>query len=187
MILSDREIQMEIHAGNLVFDPPVTDDDLATTAVDLHMGGSVGLFKEPLPGVSMVIDLSDKRAAQLIDPRQEGSLVSWQDIPDRGYPLNPGEFILSYTRERVTLPSHLAARVEGRSTLARFGIAIHSTAPTVHATFSGALTLEISNHGPHSCLMVPGMKVCQLIIERVTVPPSGVLQSRWMGQSPPTL
>lgn len=184
MILSDREIRMEIDAGNLVFDPPVDDGDFSTTAVDLRLGDSVGLFKPPPDALKVQVDLSNIEVGNLVDPAQE-SLVSWEKMPDRGYELAPGQFVLAYTRERVTLPSHLAARVEGRSTIARFGVSIHSTAPTVHATFSGALALEISNNGPFPCLIVPGMKVCQLIIERVTVPPLGRLQSKWMGQDPP--
>ena len=183
MILSDREIRMEIDAGNLVFDPPVGADDFSTTAVDLRLGDSVGLFKPPPDALKVQVDLSNLEVGNLVDPAQE-SLVSWEKMPD-GYSLSPREFVLAYTRERVTLPPHLAARVEGRSTIARFGVSIHSAAPTVHATFSGALALEISNNGPFSCLMVPGMKVCQLIIERVTVPPLGRLQSKWMGQDPP--
>lgn len=186
MILSDREIRMEIDAGNLVFDPPVGDDDFSTTAVDLHLGSSVGEFRPPDDAIRMQVDLSSREAGRLIDPRrQRDSLIDWKEMPINGHEMRPGQFVLAFTQERVTLPSHLAARVEGRSTIARFGISIHSAAPTVHATFSGYLVLEISNHGPMTCLLVPGMKVCQLIIERVSVPSLESLESQWMRQGPP--
>ncbi len=186
MILSDREIRMEIDAGNLVFNPSVGDDDFSTTAVDLHLGNSIGSFRPPNDAIRMQVDLSSREVGRLIAPRhQREGLVEWKDIPPEGRPLRPGQFVLAFTREWVTLPSHLAARVEGRSTIARFGISIHSTAPTVHATFSGYLVLEISNHGPVTCLLVPGMKICQLVVERVTVPPLEPLESQWMRQSPP--
>ena len=185
MILSDRELLMEIEAGHLVFDPPVSVEDMATTSVDLHLGHEVGRFRTPPKALRQRIDLSDDDVGDLLGDG-EGSIVAWETVPADGFELAPSQFVLAYTREKISLPAHLAARVEGRSTIARFGIGIHSTAPTVHATFSGHLTLEIANHGPIPCSLVPGMAICQLIVERVLIPPLKTLQSRWMGQVPPT-
>lgn len=184
MILSDRELLMEIEAGHLVFDPPVTVEDMSTTSVDLHLGNDVGQFRVPPGALQQRIDLSHDDVGGLLGDG-DGSIIEWRKLLDDGFELAPDQFVLAYTREKLTLPAHLAARVEGRSTIARFGIGIHSTAPTVHATFSGHLTLEIANHGPIPCLLVPGMAICQLIVERVMVPPLKTLQSRWMGQAPP--
>ena len=76
------------------------------------------------------------------------------------------------TRERVTLPiienrQSLAARIEGRSSFARCGMLVHFTAPTIHAGFSGTITLEIANLGTMSIVLYPDARVCQLIIEQV--------------------
>jgi dCTP deaminase len=72
-------------------------------------------------------------------------------------------------RERVGLPrqSRLAARVEGRNSLARLGLAVHLTAPTIHAGFSGNITLEITNQGPIPIKLRPGLAICQLVLEHV--------------------
>lgn len=67
----------------------------------------------------------------------------------------------------------LAARVEGKSSLARFGLLVHFTAPTIHAGFEGNIALEMMNLGPASIRLVSGMPICQLIIEQVAGEPVG--------------
>ena len=171
---------MEIVAGHLVFDPEVSVEDMATTSVDLHLGDQIGQFQTPPAALQQLVDLSHPDVHKVLN-----SIVNWERIPDdKGFQLNPEGFVLAYTKEKVTLPAHLAARVEGRSTIARFGIGIHTTAPTVHATFSGHLMLEISNRGSLPCLLRPGLPICQLVIERVMIPPLKTLDSKWMGQAP---
>ena len=100
--------------------------------------------------------------------------------------LQPHCFILSNTREEVgnTDPGCcLAARVEGRSSLARLGLQIHMTAPTVHAGWLGNLALEIFNAGPFPLRLSPGTAICQLIIEEVKSPPTGSMEgTQFQGQ-----
>ena len=87
------------------------------------------------------------------------------------YRLEPRHLVLGKTLEHVTLPSHLAARIEGKSSLARFGLSVHITAPTVMAGFQGRLVLEIYNSGPFRIQLSHGMKIAQLILEQVSLPP----------------
>ncbi|MFZ5587871.1 MAG: dCTP deaminase [Thermodesulfobacteriota bacterium] len=70
----------------------------------------------------------------------------------------------------------LAARVEGRSSLARLGLQIHMTAPTIHAGFYGKIALEIFNAGPFPLKLKKGLAICQLIIEEIKTPPSGSME-----------
>ena len=91
---------------------------------------------------------------------------------DKPYPLQPQQFILGRTLERVELPvdkglPHLAARIEGKSSRARCGLMVHFTAPTVHPGWVGPLTLEMINLGPQTIILRPGMAIAQLIIEEV--------------------
>lgn len=87
--------------------------------------------------------------------------------------LEPNCFVLGRTLEHIELPilrnrpTCLAARIEGKSSRARFGILIHFTAPTVHPGFKGTLTLEMINLGPASFMLKPGMAIAQLIVEEV--------------------
>jgi dCTP deaminase len=92
--------------------------------------------------------------------------------------------VLGTTIETVELPrtSKIAARVEGRSTLARCGMTIHQTAPTIHAGFKGVITLEIRNEGPVPIKLRHEMRVCQLIFELLLSEPGRELASAFVGQ-----
>ena len=80
------------------------------------------------------------------------------------------------------LPDHIAARIEGKSTLARFGLSVHVTAPTVIAGFEGNLYLEMNNIGPFPILLKKGMRIAQLILEQVGLPPSERYGGRYQQQ-----
>ncbi|MFO0824776.1 MAG: dCTP deaminase [Gemmataceae bacterium] len=86
--------------------------------------------------------------------------------------LRPNQLVLGRTLEKVTLPivpdgQSLAARVEGKSSYARCGLLVHFTAPTIHAGFSGTITLELINLGPCNISLYAGTPICQLIVEAV--------------------
>jgi dCTP deaminase len=105
--------------------------------------------------------------------------------------LEPRQFVLGSTLETVGLPiiggskTCLAARIEGKSSRARFGLLVHFTAPTVHPGWSGTLTLEMINLGPATFLLSPGMRIAQLIVEEVKGIPYETKPSEFQGQSTP--
>lgn len=103
----------------------------------------------------------------------------------RGFVVEPGTFLLAWTAEEVELPSRsrLAARIEGKSSLARLGIGVHITAPTIHAGFVGSIQLEICNHGSLRVRVSPGLPVCQLIFEQTLGTPSKGYKGQFSGQS----
>jgi dCTP deaminase len=84
--------------------------------------------------------------------------------------MDPNRLVIGKTLEVVKLPLHLAARIEGKSSLARLGLSVHITAPTVMAGFSGRLYLEMNNVGPFPIQLKAGMKIAQLILEHVGLP-----------------
>jgi dCTP deaminase len=97
--------------------------------------------------------------------------------------------MLAITRERVHLNRNykLAARVEGRSSLARLGLIVHLTAPTIHAGFNGKITLEMINFGPFYLKMVPNQTpICQLIIEQLESEPTQDIATSFQGQTLPS-
>lgn len=99
--------------------------------------------------------------------------------------LPPQQFAVGMTQESVGLPTRarLAARVEGRSSLARIGLAVHLTAPTIHAGFHGLIVLEMFNFSPYHLRLVPGkLAICQLIFEKVSRTPSGTLNTENVGR-----
>ena len=167
MILTDREIQAALGCGHIKIEPnPSPDEAYSSTSVDLTLSKFIRSWKTgPLKGVE-----------QIICPSADGynlneiikALSDLKEINTDGYVLQPQEFVLGWTEETIELPttSRIAARVEGKSSLARLGIGIHITAPTIHAGFPGPIQLEICNHGIMKVKLVPGMRVCQLIFEQ---------------------
>lgn len=85
------------------------------------------------------------------------------------YFLNSKEFILGSTKEKVHIPSWLVARIEGKSSLARKGLMVH-TAGFIDPGFSGTLTLEITNHSGVPYRLEAGMKIAQLAFQQLDRP-----------------
>jgi dCTP deaminase len=105
--------------------------------------------------------------------------------------LHPGEFVLGSTLERVGVPSDLVARVEGKSSLGRLGLVIHSTAGFIDAGFDGHVTLELANLANLPITLYPGMKIGQISFIKMTSPAekpygSGAKGSKYQGQRGPT-
>lgn len=191
MILSNIEIQRAIDEGRLVIDPQPQPRSLIpgvycpydTHSVDLQLGNQLVVPKSGPYSVDLV------RAGGVADFILDNS----ETIPlmaGRPFQLEPNKFVLGNTLERVELrlPSQgdvcLAARIEGKSSRARFGLLIHFTAPTVHPGFCGNLTLEMINLGVAPLVLSLGMPIAQLIVEEVSGIPF-VNPSQFQGQSSP--
>lgn len=173
MILSNTEIYRALDDGRIVLKPEpaprtstgVSNSPFNSSSVDLTLEAVVSL---PRDGLSIMLDPAVGNMRDTI-----GMLYDHQQIPPSGFRLSKGQLALGQTRERVELPlvpdgqTQLAARVEGRSSMARCGLLVHFTAPTIHAGFSGTITLEMMNLGPTDILLTPGMRICQLIVEHV--------------------
>ena len=181
MVLSDVEIKAEIDAERLVFDPPIAyeDERIDSSAVDLLLHPDLILLpSERVQGITIVPSDRDVQVMNLLGLHGEHrSLVS------SPYRLEPDRLIIGKTLERITLPNHLAARIEGKSSLARFGLSVHVTAPTVIAGFAGNLFLEMRNVGPFAIELSQGMKIAQLILEHVGLPPSRGYRGQFQQQT----
>ena len=164
MILTDREIRIALEKGQIVVSPSPSQEAYSSTSLDLTLDPTLSIYKEQTAGVERTID----PAAQDLDHEAVlAELTSQKTIPDDGYVLNDGKLILGWTAETIKLPvnARLAARVEGKSSLARFGLGIHITAPTIHAGFRGRIRLEIINNNIVPIRLNTGMRICQLIFE----------------------
>jgi dCTP deaminase len=124
------------------------------------------VFKDDLSGdaIETVIDPSHEK---FVAERTLAKITNQIIIDPTGYSLVPRKLTLGWTIERVELPAHsrLAARVEGKSSLARLGLGVHITAPTIHSGFANPIRLEIINHGVVPIRLRVGMRICQLIFE----------------------
>ena len=177
-VLADRDIRAELEAGRVRIDP-YDPADLQPSSVDLHLDRSFRVFR-------------NNRYA-FIDPRTpQPDLTEMLTVADdEPFILHPGEFVLGQTTEWVELPDDLVARLEGRSSLGRIGLLIHSTAGYIDPGFRGTVTLELSNVANLPIALYFGMKIGQISFFRMTSPverPYGSkeLGSKYQGQSTPT-
>lgn len=177
MILSDRDIHAAI-AGEHIVIKPLGEDCVQPASVDLRLADKVRVFR------------NSRRA--YIDTREDMSdLTELEQIGDKPFMLHPGEFVLGSTREWIELPDNLVARLEGKSSLGRVGLLIHSTAGYVDPGWRGNLTLELGNVSRLPIALYAGMKIGQLSFLRMTsaaARPYGSpgLGSKYVGQTDPT-
>ncbi|MDB5510740.1 MAG: deoxycytidine triphosphate deaminase [Enterovirga sp.] len=177
MILTDREIEIAITNRQIIVEPPpVFAEALSSTTLDLTLS-STFVEWNPIAGVTVHPGASDYSYKDLI-PMQKTVVTT-------AYTLLPKAFVLAWTKEEVTLPetSRIAARVEGKSSLARLGVGIHVTAPTIHSGFTGTIQLEMFNFGPHKIVLEAGMRVCQLIFEQTYGTPNKGYKGMFAGQT----
>lgn len=176
-VLSDKDIRSAIEAGELGIVPPGNCDVLIQpSSIDLRLDSSIQVTRPELVDAAEIVDptnLSDV-TGKLKTLTEERSLE-----PDQPFVLGPGMFVLGTTAERVTLPNTLAARVEGKSSLARFGVAVHLTAPKIDPGFSNKITLEIINLGPFKVFLTPLMRIAVLIVEKLSSPAEQVYQGQF--------
>ena len=177
MILSDRSIREALESGRIVIDP-LGDDSVQPSSVDLRVDRFFRVFRNHTLGhIDVKHDLSELT-----------TLVEAAD--DDPFILHPGEFVLGCTLERVALPDDLVARLEGKSSLGRLGLLIHSTAGFVDAGFEGQLTLELSNVANLPITLYPGMRIGQISFHQMSTPAerpygSGTLKSKYQSQRGP--
>ncbi|MBA2566175.1 MAG: dCTP deaminase [Thermoleophilaceae bacterium] len=178
MVLSDRTIRSEVEQGRIVIDP-FDAGMVQPSSVDVRVDRRFRVF--------------NNARYPFIDVRQpmEGLTELVEVAGDEPFILHPGEFVLGQTLERVTLPDDLVARLEGKSSLGRLGLLIHSTAGFVDSGFSGNLTLELSNVANLPITIYHGMPIGQLSFMRMDGPVerpygTGDTGSKYQGQTEPT-
>jgi dCTP deaminase len=178
VVLSDRDIRAEITAGRIVIDPYVP-EAVQPSSVDLHLDRRFRVFKNSR---YPYIDVREEQA-ELTELVEIGG--------DDPFILHPGEFVLGSTLERVGLPDDLVARLDGKSSLGRLGLLIHSTAGFVDPGWDGNLTLELSNVANLPITLYDGMKIGQISFQRLSSPVEvgygdARLGSKYRGQRDPT-
>ena len=166
MILSDADICYELDGGQL-FIEPLLPRSLQPASYEVHLQ-----------------DAATRSGTSDLPPLNEsGDFVKG---PESWY-LEPDEFALGCTVEKVTIPRHLCAQVNGKSSLGRLGLLVHATAGYVDPGFMGQITLELKNIGNHTIVLTEGMAVAQLVFHQLRQPaerPYGTpeLGSHYQGQ-----
>jgi len=163
VILSDRDLARRLARGDIKILPaPEPEVQIQPASIDLRLGYDFQTFNHTHQAL---IDPADPESF-----RQLTNSVHLQE--DERFIVHPGEFVLATTLEHVEIPDDLVARLEGRSSIGRLGIVIHSTAGYIDPGFKGTITLEISNLGRIAVALYPGMRICQIAFEEMSSPVS---------------
>src|SRR6266850_6118113 len=178
MVLADRTISRFLAEGRIEIDP-YDESLLQPSSVDVRVDRYFRVFhnarypyidvREPQDELTELVEVNDERP----------------------FILHPGEFVLGSTLERIRLPDDLVARLEGKSSLGRLGLLIHSTAGFIDPGWDGHVTLELSNVANLPITIYPGMKIGQISFMQMTEPattPYGAAEigSKYKGQTGPT-
>lgn len=178
MILSDRSLREAIAEGRIVIDP-LDERNIQPSSIDLRLDRYFRVFRNyTAPVIDVKQNMED--LTELVSVEEDGVFM-----------LHPGEFVLASTFERVAVPVELVARIEGKSSLGRLGLLIHSTAGFIDPGFDGHITLELSNVANLPITLYPTMRIGQVSFLRMTTAAdhpygSGPLGSKYQGQRGPT-
>lgn len=163
MILSDRDIRSALEVGRIRITPlPDLETSLGSVSIDFRLGTTFMVFEHS--------------RHSFIDPRQPQSIGeamrTIECAADEPFFMQPGDFALASTVEVLELPDDLLGRLEGRSSIARLGITVHSTAAVFEPGWVGTATMELSNLGRMPVALYPGMRICAFSFEQVSSPVS---------------
>lgn len=168
VILSDRTIREFVDAGRIVIEP-FNNSCVQPSSVDLHIDRYFRVFRNHTMGhIDVKQNLED--LTEVVEITDDDPFI-----------LHPGEFVLGSTLERVAIPDDLVARLEGKSSLGRLGLLIHSTAGFVDAGWDGQLTLELSNVASLPITLYAGMKIGQISFIQMTTAADRPYGSEGMG------
>lgn len=159
MVLSDRDIKRAIKNRRIVITPqPDLKLALGSCSIDLRLGNTFRVFEHS--------------KYSYIDPSKKdySNEITRKVIVKNGgeFVMQPGDFVLAMTLERVKLPDNIMGRLEGRSSLGRLGIVVHSTASIFDAGWDGKCVLELGNLGRMAVKLTPGMRICAMSFEELT-------------------
>ncbi len=161
MVLSDRDILKAMESGRIRIDPsPDLETQLGSVSVDFRLGSTFMVFEHS--------------RFSFIDPRHPQSIGdamrTIEVADDEPFIMQPGDFALASTMETLELADDLLGRLEGRSSIARLGITVHSTAAVFEPGWVGTATMELSNLGRMAVALYPGMRICAFSFEPVSSP-----------------
>lgn len=157
-ILPDWLIEEAIENGEIKISPLPANwkDNIDQVSVDFHLGGNIKLFRS---GAYRFIDT--KRGLPE-DAMEEINLANGDP-----FILEPGAFAIASTSEVLKLAPDILGRLEGKSSLARLGILVHSTAARFDPGWNGAPVLELGNLGPKPAILYCGMSICAFTFEKL--------------------
>lgn len=159
MVLSDRDIKRALKSGHITITPaPDLASQLGSCSIDLRLGNEFRVFEHSRYAY---IDPFKKSISEEVTKR----IVIKDSEP---FIIQPGDFVLAKTVEYIEVPDDLTGRLEGRSSIGRLGVVIHSTAAHIECGFRGNIVLELANMGKMPVALYPNMRICSISFEQLT-------------------
>jgi dCTP deaminase len=160
MILSDRDIKKYIDEGKIKIEPaPNFEEQLGPCSLDLRLGNNFKMFK---PSNYAFIDVKNNHNGELME-----EIIVDDDAP---FIIQPREFVIAVTRETITLSNDIMGRLDGRSSLGRLGLVVHSTAARFDPGWHGKAVMEFGNLGIRPIILYSGMRICAMTFETLSSP-----------------
>ncbi len=161
MVLSDRDIKKALAKKRIIVKPsPDLSTQLGSNSLDLRLGNTFRVFDH---SKFAYIDPYDKNSSS--DVTREIKVKEGER-----FIIQPGDFVLGTTTEYIEIPDDLIGSLEGRSSIGRLGVIIHSTAASIECGFRGHITLELANMGKMPVALYPGMRICSVSFSELTSP-----------------
>jgi len=157
MIIPDHEIRKLLQEGRVKIEPLEDPDrQIQSAGVDLRLGNEFRVFK--------II------STPYIDTKKENKDYTQRIVldDDRPFIIHPGEFVLASVKEYIKLPPDLMGSVDGKSSLGRLGVAIHTTSASINPGWEGRFVLEITNSGRMPVALYPNMRVAKLVLYKLS-------------------
>lgn len=151
MILTQKEILKLIKKGKIKI-TSFSEKSVGPASIDLTLDNKIRIFKNK-SSITLGEDVDYKKITKIVD-------IS------KGYILKPGELVMGITKEKITLPENICGWLNSRSKFARIGFMSHITAPFIAPGISNHQVLEIFNAGPANIKLIPGVKLCQLVLQQ---------------------
>lgn len=149
-VLCDKDIRQYILDGKIYIED-FDMNNIDPCSVDLKLGKRFRIFRHnELSHIDVRVGVADKHM-EIIEKEEHDQFI-----------IHPGELVLAHTKESVRLPDNIVGTMDGRSSLGRLGLTVHSTANSIDPGFEGQITLEISNIAKVPIILTPGMRVCRL-------------------------
>lgn len=164
--LCDKDIFKLLKSRELVIHPILAKGQIRGARIDLRLDNVfyiIRRFKKPCYDP---IAIAMEYIAKGNTPEPYGEIL---EIPfGQHYYLHPGDYVLAPLFEFVRIPKNIIGRLDGRSSLGRLGVIVHSTAGSVDPGFEGPLIIELMNNGMFPVALYPLMRVATLILFKMT-------------------
>jgi dCTP deaminase len=171
MILSQPDLRDAVARREIIFDPPLEETQWGEASVDLRLGHQFTRFRK-LRSVTISVAEGLEELGKLDLWDTETLQVNSKTGKQAQCIIEPGEFVLALTLEKISIPNHLIGMIEGRSTYARIGLSMHQTAPWIQPGWKNTpIILEIRNNGSLKIALTPEIdRPCQLSFLQLTKP-----------------